>query len=525
MEEEHITTEQINETPMQLEVVGIASNGDLVLVPTEESEEEIPTEEDIPDFGFNNDPKADANTISRDSAFIIGNYLKDIKDLVNLEKCCKKFRSLFEQYTCNPVPLNSNKERNLFPRLRTYRCFGDSDIKELERFISYSSRIKNVIIYNDDENDEEKYDDFKQIQLSENDYETVDGKQVHFYEYSGPFEPNMNPNIIMLKGVSPTVNLSSITIPTHISELAEHCFDGEYYPVCQNIKEITIPRTIGSLSLGLFNKCGITRVNLPNSIKIIPAECFYGCRDLTSIDIPTSVKYINHEAFSHCTSLTGITLPDSVKYISNECFKCCYSLKTVVITSRLTRIGDKCFEGASSLKHLYTDDNSDTQYSVDIPSTVTSLGEGVFQECVELTSLNFGTDIPVPTSFCYRCYELREIRIDDQVTKIGSFAFGECQALKKVHLPLNLRILNCDTFKFCTSLESIILPDTLYYVGDGCFDDCYSLNNFIMSRALRTYIETHPSDFNCLLDYIEELESQSDVSHDIGEINPIKKDN
>ena len=45
---------------------------------------------------------------------------------------------------------------------------------------------------------------------------------------------------------------------------------------------------------------------LPQALKGIGAEAFYGCEDLDSVIIPSSVKAIRDNAFMNCTSLVKV---------------------------------------------------------------------------------------------------------------------------------------------------------------------------------------------------------------------------
>ena len=64
--------------------------------------------------------------------------------------------------------------------------------------------------------------------------------------------------------------------------------------------------TIGQ---GAFMKCGITSVNIPNSVTSIEDEAFSCCWYLPSIDIPNSVQTIGHKAFFYCPNLKVRSFP------------------------------------------------------------------------------------------------------------------------------------------------------------------------------------------------------------------------
>lgn len=51
----------------------------------------------------------------------------------------------------------------------------------------------------------------------------------------------------------------------------------------------------------------LTSVTLPDSVKVIQDQGFFGCRNLTSITIPDGIAEIGGDAFGYCDSLTSLT--------------------------------------------------------------------------------------------------------------------------------------------------------------------------------------------------------------------------
>ena len=71
-----------------------------------------------------------------------------------------------------------------------------------------------------------------------------------------------------------------------------------------------------------------------------------------------------------------------------------------------------------------------------IPDGVTTIGDGAFHDCWDLTSITIpdsGTSIGM-WAFAY-CSGLTEITIPDSVTTIGSRAFEDCTSLKNLTIP------------------------------------------------------------------------------------------
>ena len=54
------------------------------------------------------------------------------------------------------------------------------------------------------------------------------------------------------------------------------------------------------------------------------------------------------------------------------------------------------------------------------------------------------------------CYE-----IADGTTKIGQFAFDQCEGLKKVIIPSSVSVMSDYAFSFCTNLRKVTIPDNI----------------------------------------------------------------
>ena len=74
-----------------------------------------------------------------------------------------------------------------------------------------------------------------------------------------------------------------------------------------------------------------------------------------------------------------------------------------------------------------------TATSITIPSSVTSIGSGAFQDCTALTS----------------------VTIPSGVTSIGSLAFNGCTALTSITIPSSVTSIVSGAFQGCTNLTDI----------------------------------------------------------------------
>lgn len=106
---------------------------------------------------------------------------------------------------------------------------------------------------------------------------------------------------------------------------------------CENLKEITLPRTITRIGENAFTNSGITKVVLPEGLEIIGENAFAGCTNLKEIVLPSTVKYIYSNTFAN-SGLTKVVLPEGLETIGDNAFAGCKHLKEITIPSTVKHI-------------------------------------------------------------------------------------------------------------------------------------------------------------------------------------------
>lgn len=209
----------------------------------------------------------------------------------------------------------------------------------------------------------------------------------------------------------------------------------EYNGVCYTVTSISAHAFGGGASFTITSgyswdyyysyasECtGITSITIPNSVRTIGGNAFYGCTGLSGLlTIPNSVTSIGSSAFGNCSNLTSVDIPNSLTSISNSVFQNCGGLTSVNIPNTVTSIGDSAFSGCSSLT------------SVIIPNSVTSLGGSAFQNCSVLTSVTIGSSVTSIGDDAFNgCSGLTLVTIGNSVTSIGKRAFRDCSGLTEI---------------------------------------------------------------------------------------------
>lgn len=116
--------------------------------------------------------------------------------------------------------------------------------------------------------------------------------------------------------------------------------------------------------------------------------------------------------------------------------------------------------------------------SVTLPSTLKQIFLNAFRYS-KLSKIDFGTGIKSTGSYEGNsfgdCYNLKEIEIPSNITKIAKSTFYHCSNLEKVVLHEGLKSIDERAFMWCTSLKELTLPESIEHMGNDCFTDVETL--------------------------------------------------
>ena len=231
-----------------------------------------------------------------------------------------------------------------------------------------------------------------------------------------------------------------------------------------------------------LDKVSVITADMLDGYTSIGCYAFYYCCGLTSIEIPNSVTSIGNKAFEGCPGLTypvynahvfaymptsysgAYTIPAGIESIAGGAFAYCTGLTSVTIPNSVTSIGDEAFHGCSGLT------------SVTIPNSVTSIGDGAFYDCSGLAS------IVIPNS----------------VTSIGNCAFAGCTGLASVTIPNSVTSIGDYAFQGCTGLTSVTIWNKKYKTQEVKDGKCKAYKAFNADMTCREfqYDEGKTYDFN-----------------------------
>ena len=113
--------------------------------------------------------------------------------------------------------------------------------------------------------------------------------------------------------------------------------------------------------------------------------------------------------------------------------------------------------------------------TIQIPSTVTSIGYASFANLPNLKSVKIPTSVKTfGTSLFAECTSLESFTIPTAMKEVPNEIFGGCTSLSKVTFHSKVTALGSSAFSGCTSLKKITLPSSLKTIGYNCFGTYYT---------------------------------------------------
>ena len=198
----------------------------------------------------------------------------------------------------------------------------------------------------------------------------------------------------------------------------------------------------------------------------------------------------------------SVVIPETVKYnkknytvvlIRNLAFWNCSGLTSINIPSSVTSIGDNAFEKCSSLTSLV------------IPSSIYSIPDYAFYDCTKLISIKFPLEIKsIGNSAFQGCTSLESVKLPNSIESLGSEAFAGCLSLTSITLPSNIEIVPPYFVANCSVLKSIEIPVSVKTVWFGAFYQCKTLKSIICNSLEAPAFRQYPlsssvvcSDYLC----------------------------
>ena len=178
-----------------------------------------------------------------------------------------------------------------------------------------------------------------------------------------------------------------------------------------------------------------------------------------------NVLSVGEDAFSYGENIESVVIKGSIETINLRAFQGCSNIKRVDLGN--VKSINSPFDGCESLEEVF------------IPKTVIS---GSFYGCSNLKKVEFEEGMTrIPNSICYKV-PIESVNLPSTVDTIGDGAFSNCDKLKKIDLT-GIKTVEAFAFKNCKELNELILPENILICSQA-FDGCESLTEIKIPKTI-----------------------------------------
>ena len=177
------------------------------------------------------------------------------------------------------------------------------------------------------------------------------------------------------------------------------------------------------------------------------------------------------------STITGLEIPNSVTTIGEYAFSSCSGLTSVIIPSTVTSIGEFAFVVCSKL----------TSVTFKEGSQLTSIGKSAFSRCKDLKNIEIPNSVTSIGLYAFnKCENLTNIKIPEGVTSIEQNTFSECSKLTSVTFVGNSQLTSIayQAFYGCSNLTSITIPNRVESIDEQGFCWCESLTSVTIPNSV-----------------------------------------
>lgn len=312
-------------------------------------------------------------------------------------------------------------------------------------------------------------------------------------------------------------NLQTVKVCEGVTEMGINIF----YDTT-TVVEVELPSTLTTIGEEFArNAKGLEKINIPKNLTAIPKNAFIYCSSLKTVDFSKSEKLtsIGYYAFYQTTSLESALIPEGVTHLDDLAFKLS-GVKKVYLPSTLETIDAQAFASCSSLTQLdckstiigasmFADCTS--LVSVDL-SSVTTIGEKGFYTTANsstsaLTTVIFSEKLRSIGNYAFIRSAITSVEIPSSLTTIGVGTFMESKSLQKVVFLGS--IMGETMFQKCSSLSELVITEKFITYGSSALNDIsttftayYTGTDYSRVKSLCNMSRFNHSNYSSYEDYL-----------------------
>lgn len=122
-----------------------------------------------------------------------------------------------------------------------------------------------------------------------------------------------------------------------------------------------------------------------------------------------------------------------------------------------------------------------------VPDVVEEIGTGAFAECKALKHVYLNDNVLKIGSYAFFNTHIEKIVLPKYLKVIDEGCFRYCTKLIEVNIPEGCEEIGKDAFEYCISLTELHLPHSLKFIGTGAFKKCKNLHTIYFNGTLKEW--------------------------------------
>ena len=238
---------------------------------------------------------------------------------------------------------------------------------------------------------------------------------------------------------------------------------------------LTIPQridgyTVVEISSGIITE-SLTSLTINAELTSVGPSLFTASGSLKYVTLGSSIKTIEKDTFSKTYGLVRLSA-SGVTTVGDGAFSGCEELTSATFGSSLESLGASAFSGCRSL----------TAFTA--PTSLKTIGAKAFEGCEKLKSVTLKGPVTIGTRAFADLQALETVTFNAAPAKIGAYAFSGCAGITALSFPDGPTVIDEHAFEACAGLESLTLPEGLTSLGTWAFQNCAKLTELTLPSTV-----------------------------------------
>ena len=272
--------------------------------------------------------------------------------------------------------------------------------------------------------------------------------------------------------------LMSIIIPEGVTTISKYAFKSPDTETNSALVEVIMPSTVTSIGEEAFYCCNsLVELIIPDGVTAIPKNMARHATSLKKLILPSSLKSISDTAFRYAGVSGEVVIPEGCTTIAQYAFANT-NIETVYIPSTITTMGNYVFTECHSLANVYSKSTKISDFmcykcesltTVILENTKT-IGKNAFNNpdngITNISTLVLPEGLTSVGDYAFTRSQLTEVLVPSTVTTMGQSVFQGCKSLKKAVVLGS--ILGQKMFQDCSAMEELVLTEKVASFVSGC---------------------------------------------------------